>query len=141
MKGIAMSHKAPFDLMAALISHRLFERFPNIRMASIEMGAFWVPWLLQSMERTYGQDPNSFFEDPIETFKRHVWISPFHEDSVYKLKELLGADRLLLGSDWPHAEGLADPTDFANDLEGFTPDEVKLVMRENALGLSERRPA
>ncbi len=52
-----MSHKAPFDLVAALIAHRLFERFPNLRMASIEMGAFWVPWLFQSLERTYGPEP------------------------------------------------------------------------------------
>ncbi|MGB0620422.1 MAG: amidohydrolase family protein [Myxococcota bacterium] len=140
LTSIAMGHKAPFDLMAALISHRLFERFNNIRMASIEMGAFWVPWLLQSMERAYGQEPSKFFENPIETFKRHVWIAPFHEDSVLKLKELLGAENLLLGSDWPHAEGLEDPTDFALDLEGFTDDEVKMVMRDNCEALSIRRP-
>jgi predicted TIM-barrel fold metal-dependent hydrolase len=140
LRSIAVSHKAPFDLMAALISDRLFERFPNLRLASIEMGAFWVEWLLQSMSRTYGQDPNYFFEDPIETFKRHVWISPFHEDSVLRLKELLGADRMLLGSDWPHAEGLADPTEFVNELDGFSDAEVKMVMRENCVGLSERRP-
>ena len=127
--------------MAALISHRLFERFTNIRMASIKMGAFWVPWLLQSMERAYGQEPGKFFEDPIETFKRHVWIAPFHEDSVLKLKELLGADNLLLGSDWPHAEGLVDPTDFALDLDGFSDEEVKKVMRDNCDALSVRRPA
>jgi len=36
---------------------------------------------------------------------------------------------------YPHAEGLAEPTDFLYDLEGYDPDEVRLVMRENALGL------
>jgi predicted TIM-barrel fold metal-dependent hydrolase len=47
---------------------------------------------------------------------------------------------MLFGSDCPHAEGLADPTEFANELDGFTPEEVKMVMRDNALGLSQRRP-
>lgn len=141
LRSVSMGHKAPFDLMAALISHRLFERFPNLRMASIEMGAFWVEWLLQAMERTYGQDPNYFFEDPVETFRRHVWIAPFHEDSLVGLKDLLGAENMLLGSDWPHAEGLADPTEFANELDGFSDEEVKMVMRDNCLALSERRPA
>ncbi|MEZ4290723.1 MAG: amidohydrolase family protein [Myxococcota bacterium] len=135
-----MAHKAPYDLMAALISHRLFERFPNLRMASIEQGAFWVNWLFQAMERSYGQDPNYYFEDPCETFRRHIWVSPFHEDSVLALKDLVGADRMLLGSDWPHAEGLPDPTDFALELEGFSDAEIKMVMRDNCLGLSERRP-
>lgn len=135
-----MPFKPPFDLMAALISHRLFERFPNIRIASIEMGAFWVNWLFQSMQRVYGQDPNYFAEDPADTFRRHIWIAPFHEDSVLDLKNLLGAENMLLGSDWPHAEGLADPTDFAKELDGFSDAEVKMVMRDNALGLSQRRP-
>jgi predicted TIM-barrel fold metal-dependent hydrolase len=109
-------------------------------MASIEMGAFWVQWLFQSLERTHGQDPSYFFENPIETFRRHIWIAPFHEDSVLDLKNKLGAENMLLGSDWPHAEGLVDPTDFANELDGFTSEEVKMVMRDNALGLSQRRP-
>jgi hypothetical protein len=42
---------------------------------------------------------------------------------------------------WPHAEGLADPTDYAHDLAQLSEDEIRLVMRENALALSQRRPA
>ena len=140
MRSIAMSYKAPFDLMAALISHRLFERFPNLRIASIEMGAFWVAWLFQAMQRSYNQDPSYFAENPLDTFRRHIWIAPFHEDSVLDLKEMLGAENMLLGSDWPHAEGLAVPTQFASQLGGFSDAEVKMVMRDNALGLSQRRP-
>jgi len=140
LRMVALPHKAPFDLMAALISHRLFDRFPNLRMASIEMGAFWVNWLLQSLERAYGQDPNHFVEDPVETFRRHIWIAPFHEDSLLDLKNLLGAENMLLGSDWPHAEGLAEPAEFVEELDGFSEAEIKRVMRDNALGLSRRRP-
>jgi len=140
LRMIAMPHKAPFDLMAALISHRLFSRFPNLRMASIEMGAFWVTWLFQSLERAYGQNRGSFDENPLDTFRRHIWIAPFHEDSILDLKNLLGAENMLLGSDWPHAEGLAEPKAFVNELDGFNDAEIKQVMRDNALGLSKRRP-
>jgi predicted TIM-barrel fold metal-dependent hydrolase len=140
LRLVALPHKAPFDLIAALISHRLFDRFPNLRIASIEMGAFWVTWLLQSLERVYGQDPRNFAEDPVETFRRHIWIAPFHEDSLLALKDLLGAENMLLGSDWPHAEGLAEPTEFVDELVGFSKAEIKSVMRDNALGLSRRRP-
>ena len=56
-------------------------------------------------------------------------------------RDTIGADRIIFGSDYPHAEGLADPRSFVDDLEGFGPDEVRLVMRENALALSQRRPA
>jgi len=60
---------------------------------------------------------------------------------VAELRDLLGADRLLLGSDYPHAEGLADPGSYVHELEGFSDAEIRLVMRENALGLAQRRPA
>jgi hypothetical protein len=46
-----------------------------------------------------------------------------------------------MGSDYPHAEGLADPTSYVDELEGFSAAEIRLVMRENALGLATRRPA
>jgi hypothetical protein len=43
-----------------------------------------------------------------------------------------------MGSDWPHAEGLADPTDFVRELTAFSPAEQRLVMRDNAAGLVQR---
>ena len=137
-KSVIGGNRAPFDAMAALVCHGLFQRFPRIRVCSIEMGANWVPWLIQSFRRAYGIGPKDFAEDPVETFKRHVWISPFHEDDVAALRDLIGADRLLLGSDWPHAEGLADPTDFVRELSAFTPAEQKLVMHDNCAGLVKR---
>ncbi len=141
LKGIMLGNRAPFDTMAALICHRLFERFPGVRVCSVEQGSNWVPWLFQSFRRSWGQAPSAYAEDPIETFRRHIWVSPFHEDDVLELRELLGADRLLMGSDYPHAEGLADPTEYVNELKGFEDDEIRLVMRENAIGLSQRQPA
>jgi predicted TIM-barrel fold metal-dependent hydrolase len=137
-KSVVGGTRAPFDTMAALVCHGLFHRFPRIRVCSIEMGANWVPWLIQSFKRAYGISPKDFHEDPVETFKRHVWISPFHEDDVANLRDLIGADRLLMGSDWPHAEGLANPTDFIRELTLFSPAEQKLVMRDNAAGLVRR---
>jgi predicted TIM-barrel fold metal-dependent hydrolase len=139
-RSITLPTKPPFDLFAALISHRLFERFPNLRIASIEMGSFWVPWLFQSMARVYGQSPSSFAEDPLETFRRHVWIAPFHEDDIGLLRDLVGAENMVAGSDWPHAEGLSEPGDCVHDLKGFSKDEIRRVMRDNALALSQRRP-
>jgi predicted TIM-barrel fold metal-dependent hydrolase len=141
LKSVMLGNRAPYDHMAALVCHGLFARFPNLRVASIEMGSNWVPWLFQTLRRVHGQMPKAFAEDPLETFRRHVWVSPFHEDDVAALRDLLGAERLLMGSDYPHAEGLADPTSYVDELEGFSAAEIRLVMRENALCLAERRPA
>ena len=42
-------------------------------------------------------------------FREHVWVAPFYEDDLSKLKDLIGVERIVMGSDWPHAEGLYDP--------------------------------
>ncbi len=53
--------------------------------------------------------PQAYQERPSDTFKRHFWIHPFHEEDPRALVELLGADHIIFGSDYPHVEGLADP--------------------------------
>ena len=52
-----------------------------------------------------------------------------------QLRDELGANKMIFGSDYPHAEGLADPLSFVNDLPGFSDDDIRLVMRENGLAL------
>ena len=83
--------------------------------------------------------PNEFRHDPVEAFCEHVWVSPFYEDDIPRLRDLIGADHLLFGSDWPHAEGLAEPTAFIKDIPGFSDDEVRKVMRDNAWELATPR--
>jgi predicted TIM-barrel fold metal-dependent hydrolase len=131
------------DTIANLLAHRLFERFPNLRVASIETGSDWVFHLFEKLKKSFGQTPHFYPEDPRETFKRHVWVSPFYEDELGRLRDLLGPDHILMGSDYPHAEGLADPASYIKDLRNFDYPEIdcRLVMRDNGLRLSQRRPA
>ena len=43
-------------------------------------------------------------------------------------------DRLLLGSDWPHAEGTRHPVDFVTEsLSGLPDEHVRRIGRDNAL--------
>jgi len=130
------------DLFANLLAHQLFARFPNLRLASIETGSDWVMHLFAKLTKSFGQTPNAYPEDPRETFKRHVWVSPYYEDPLDELRDLIGADHMLMGSDWPHAEGLAEPMAYIKDLKnfGFADDDAKLVMRDNGMALAIRRP-
>ena len=139
LRIVLSSSRPPYDTMAALVCQGVFDRFPNVRVASIEAGADWVPDLVKKMAKVYGQSPGGFASDPVDTFRRHVWIAPFYEDDIAQLKDLIGLDHILFGSDWPHAEGLADPRTFADDLRrcAFTEDEIRTVMRDNGRRLTE----
>ena len=71
-------------------------------------------------------------------FRRQVWVSPYYEDDLLDLRDTIGADHMLFGSDFPHAEGLSDPVSFVDDLEGFSAAEIEQVMRSNGLELTRR---
>lgn len=139
--ALMQSDRVPFDTYAAFCAQGLFDRHPNLRIASIESGSEWVPLLLKKLKKVYGQNPKAFGQDPVEAFREHIWVAPYYEDDMGKLKELIGVDRILFGSDWPHAEGLFEPRAFADDLRhhGYTDDEITTIMRDNGATLVKRR--
>ena len=141
LSGIVTGDRVPLDTYAALICHGVFDRFPRLRIASIESGSSWTPPLVKKLRRAYGQMPYAFQRDPVEAFREHVWVAPFYEDNLVALKEALPIDHILFGSDWPHAEGLAEPRSFADDLRrfGYREDEIYTIMAENGWKLAERR--
>ena len=89
-----------------MICDRVFERFPNLRMASIENGSGYLSGLFTRLRGLDRKLPGHFSQDPVETFLRHIWISPFWEERIEDVIELVGPDRVVFGSDWPHVEGL-----------------------------------
>lgn len=138
-----ISANALQDTIASHLALGLFHRFPNLRMASIEVGSDWVFHLFEKLTKSYGQVPHLYPEDPRETVKRHIWVSPFYEDELKSLLRLVGADHILMGSDFPHVEGLTDPASYIKDLQNYdyTMQECETVMKDNGWFLATRRPA
>ena len=124
-----------FEQIAAMITHGLFDRHPKLRVAAVELGSGWVPELTRRLKLTYGKMPGSFKSDPIDALHDHLWIAPFQEDSLEPLADAIGTDRIMLGSDWPHPEGLAIPSKFIEDLGSFTSDQQRQIMSDNLKGL------
>ena len=64
-------------------------------------------------------------------FKRNIWVHPFHEDDPMDVVRLIGADRVLFGSDYPHPEGLAEPTSYVDQLAELPHDDIARIMGGN----------
>ena len=62
------------------VGHGLFSRFPTLRVLPVENGSNWVRPLLEAFAKEYDHNPHLFDEDPVEVFKRNVWVHPFHEE-------------------------------------------------------------
>ncbi|MBV1917161.1 MAG: amidohydrolase [Sphingomonadaceae bacterium] len=125
------------DMLMALICHGVMDRHPNIRWVSAENGSTFVRSLTHILKRAYGQMPQAFARDPLEHFHEKVYVAPFYEENVNELAKLMSPDRLLFGSDWPHAEGVAKPLDYIGDVQDFSPADQQKFMSSNLKGLLE----
>ena len=119
------------DVVTSIIGHGLVTRFPKLRIMPVENGSAWVRPLVKRLQRVYDRSPEAFDEDPVEAFKRCIYVHPFHEEDPIGLVELIGADNVLFGSDFPHPEGMYDPISFVDQLEGLSESDKAKIMGGN----------
>ncbi|HVQ78270.1 MAG TPA: amidohydrolase family protein [Candidatus Binatia bacterium] len=90
----------------------MLERHPGLRVGSVEHELSWIPFFLDQMDYTYTDRPVRSawhrFADrdarPSDFFRRQCFAS-FQEDAVgIRLRDVIGPDVLMWGSDYPHTE-------------------------------------
>ena len=134
---LGMTDRPIADMLAALVLHNLFGRFPNVEVLSIENGCAWLAPLLAQLDHAvalarHGRWLGGTFDDlPSDILREKLSVSPFPEEDPIALADTLGLERVLFGSDWPHPEGLERPLDFADKLAPLDDAGVRTVMRGN----------
>ncbi len=133
------------DVVSSILAHGLATRFPKLRFLPVENGSAWVRPLVAKLEKVYDRSPDLFDEDPVEAFRRCIWVHPFHEEDTVGLARLIGVENVCFGSDYPHPEGMADPVSFVDELGALSRDDQARIMGGNLariLGLAgELAPA
>ena len=137
IKSFAIERAAQ-DFVMTSVFEKMFDRFPRLRMASVENGSDFLADAMKKMTSTAKKMPGYFSDDPIETFRRHWWINPFWEDDVHTVAELMGSDRALFGSDWPHIEGMPSPLDYLPELKAFDAADRRRILLDNVDELNTR---
>jgi predicted TIM-barrel fold metal-dependent hydrolase len=125
----------PVDAMftlGSLICGGVLERHPRLRVGFVECSGGWVVPLLDRLDHRFDHLGKTMRDEltmrPSEYFKRQCWIS-FDPDEISLAfgAEQLGADRVMVGSDFPHPDA-------------FYPDFVGMVdSRIGSLGDEDRR--
>ena len=118
-----LSH--PFAQMQQLTSmmiHGVFERFPRLRVAFLEAGCGWVPYLMhrlqESWEHRIDRWPYQAKRSPKEIMVggNLFYSCEIGEETLPTVAQLMGPTQLLWPSDFPHEK----PWDeFSGDLDAF----------------------
>ena len=133
-----------------LIFSGVFERFPKLKYILTESGCAWVPEVLRRMDMIYmgmkagaiGEmdytNAQTLKEAPSFYAKRNCWYgASFPSPREIADRDIVGVDRILWGSDYPHYEGTFPHTREAIRLTFADLDEteVRMMLGENAAGL------
>jgi len=95
--------------MCDMIFAGVFERHPRLTLAIVEFELAWAPNVLSSMDYTYrerhGEAIYRFKNGMLSSnfFRRNVVLS-FQEDAIgIRLRDVIGVDNMMWGSDYPHS--------------------------------------
>lgn len=127
------------EMVAGLILHNFFGRFPKIKVCLSEMGSVWVPYVVRKMDHAFllgrkakWAEGGKLDRRPSEIFREHFFVTPFPEERVERVAAEVGIEPLVFGSDFPHGEGLAFPSEYASvQLASFSLDDQRRIMRDN----------
>lgn len=132
--------------LADMIFGAVFERFPRLKVGSVEHELAWIPFFLDQMDYTYTQRPPRGpswirFQDPdvlpSDFFRRNVFAS-FQEDNVaLRVRDYIGVNTLMWGSDYPHTESTFPKSRevLGRILAEVPADEVRAVVSTNCAEL------
>jgi predicted TIM-barrel fold metal-dependent hydrolase len=99
--------------LAELIYSGVFERYPLLRVGSVEHELGWIPFFLERLDYTYtdrparGPDWRRFADPdarPSDFFRRNVFASFQEDPNGLRLRDVCGVPILMWGSDYPHTE-------------------------------------
>jgi predicted TIM-barrel fold metal-dependent hydrolase len=114
-KDIAVLHQGPETFLSMMLLDGVFERFPALRGASVELGAGWVPSMLERLDwvaATWGRsDANlaGFTRTPTQQITQQLAFTPFVFEDVGTFIDHSSPELYLFSSDYPHIEGGRNP--------------------------------
>lgn len=129
---------APLQALSMFVFDGVFERFPELRMGVIELGAVWVPSFLRQLEAA--MDAFDRHEErlkklslrPADYIHRQVRVTPYPTEPTGWIIENSGPDICLFSSDFPHVEGGRNPLRrFDNEVSGLSEAQRERFFRHN----------
>jgi len=127
--------------LSSMLFAGVFDRFPGLKIGSVEHEAAWIPHWLKQMDFTYVERP-VFTKGwrskdglmPSDYWKRNMFVEFMEDDIGIKLRDYIGVENMLWGSDYPHAEATFPRSQqfLSRMFEGVPEAELRKITSENA---------
>lgn len=134
-----------------LVLSGVFERFPGLKFVMTEAGCSWVPSMLDQLDRILGSIRDSgatgeirYSKDQVvqksasDYFHQNVWMGVSNPGPAdVAARDIVGIDRFMWGSDYPHDEGSHPHTreHLRARFSDVDPTDVRKMLSDNAAKL------
>jgi predicted TIM-barrel fold metal-dependent hydrolase len=135
--------------LSAMLFAGVFDRYPRLKVGSVEHETAWIPHWLKQMDFTYRERPvftkgwkSAEGMLPSEYWLRNMFVEFMEDDLGVELRKHIGVDTMLWGSDFPHAESTwPQSKQFLDRIFAGVPEEDRRkITSENAAKLFGFRP-
>ncbi|MBK5267816.1 MAG: amidohydrolase [Acidimicrobiia bacterium] len=121
--------------MAGLIFSGVFERFPDLKFCVVHGGGF-MPYQIGRLDKGYEMKPGLTAKNiskPPRAYLKQMYLDTVVHDAgaLRYLVEVMGADHILLGTDYPFEMGDDDPVAFIKSA-GLTAEQEAMILSGNA---------
>jgi predicted TIM-barrel fold metal-dependent hydrolase len=141
MKGYPSLHHSVERSLAEIIFAGVLERFPQLRLVSVENDIGWIPHFLQRLDHSYEKyrylEKEAIPNPPSHYFRRQV-AATFQDDRVGVVaRHFIGVKNLMWASDFPHSDSTWPHSRevIERDFEGVPDDERRMMIADNAAAL------
>jgi predicted TIM-barrel fold metal-dependent hydrolase len=140
--GGAMLFIGNARVVVNIICSGMLDRYPDLKIVSVESGAGWVPFILEALEYEMHENAPGLVSrlslTPKELFRRNIYATMWFENTnLVDLVSQVGEDNILFETDFPHPTCLyPDPlSTAAKNMHELSPEAQRKILGENAAKL------
>ncbi|HZR13112.1 MAG TPA: amidohydrolase family protein [Acidimicrobiia bacterium] len=125
-----------------IICSGMLERYPELKIVSVESGAGWIPFILEALDYEMAENAPglraSLSMSPSDYFKRQIYATTWFEHTdLAQIVAAVGEDNIMFETDFPHPTCLyPDPLKTAEgNMRALSPSVQRKILGENAASL------
>ncbi len=121
-------------VMLALAAGGALDRFPDLRIVTVETGAAWLAWIMTQADAIYADHDKwarpKLSLKPSELIRRQCHATFMYDPVAINNRVTTGVETLMWGNDYPHPEGTWPHSQevCADQFAGVADDEVRAIV-------------
>lgn len=138
LADMPMSKVAMAEPIGIFIHNGIFDRFPDLRIGTMESGVGWLPWFAEYNDRVW-EKQRYWTESPIKNppsyyMDQNVWASFIQDRAGILLRDLPGGRNIMWSSDYPHSETTFPRSHdiIRRDFAGIPEADIRDIICNNA---------